>query len=71
MDGTSVYCSCLDFTNRSLKNPLHICKHMRAIVLAGNYGLITIEKNNENQNRGMTTNMTFKKSYEFVIIGNH
>ena len=41
MDETPVYCSCLDFTNRSLKNPLHICKHMRAIVLAENYGLIT------------------------------
>lgn len=40
MDGTPVYCSCLDFTNRSMRDPNLVCKHMRAIVFAENYGLI-------------------------------
>ena len=31
MDGTPVYCSCLDFTNRSMRDPIHVCKHMKGI----------------------------------------
>ena len=41
MDGTPVFCSCPDFSNKVKTNPFHICKHARAIVLAENYGLVT------------------------------
>ncbi len=57
MDGTPVYCSCKDFEIQIKRNVKHICKYVRAIVLAENYGLVTTKrkKNQSPQSRTTTT----------------
>lgn len=40
MDGTPIYCSCLDFSHRSRKNSMHVCKHMKAVIICENNGLV-------------------------------
>jgi hypothetical protein len=41
IDGTPVHCSCKDFEIQIKRNEKHLCKHMRSIVIAENYGLVT------------------------------
>ena len=48
MDGTPIYCNCKDFEIQSQKNRNHICKHQRGIVLAENYGLVGVTKQQQN-----------------------
>ena len=48
MDGTPIYCNCKDFEMQSKKNRNHICKHQRGIVLAENYGLVVVTKQQQN-----------------------
>jgi predicted nucleic acid-binding Zn finger protein len=40
IDGTPFYCSCKDFEIQIKQNEKHLCKHMRSIVIAENYGLV-------------------------------
>jgi predicted nucleic acid-binding Zn finger protein len=51
VDGTPLFCSCPDFMNRGgSKNPYHVCKHMRMVVVAEITGnIITIEEKNAKQ----------------------
>ncbi|MGE5634561.1 MAG: hypothetical protein ACM3VV_04970 [Deltaproteobacteria bacterium] len=49
MDGTPVYCSCKDFEIQIKRNVKHICKYVRAIVLAENYGLVTTKEEKESK----------------------
>lgn len=49
MDGTPVWCSCKDWEIQSQKNPLHLCKHLRAVVYADSYGLIKYEDEDEQE----------------------
>jgi len=41
IDGTPVHCSCKDFEIQIKRNEKHLCKHIRSIVIAENYGLVT------------------------------
>ena len=64
MDGTPIYCNCKDFEIQSQKNRNHICKHQRAIVLAENYGLVGVPKqqNSKSQNIEPSYSLTTSSS---------
>jgi predicted nucleic acid-binding Zn finger protein len=56
IDGTPVHCSCKDFEIQIKRNEKHLCKHMRSIVIAENYGLVT-----KQQQQSLTQAMIKKK----------
>ena len=63
IDGTPVYCSCKDFEIQIKRNEKHLCKHMRSIVIAENYGLVTRQ-----QQKSLTHAMIKKKTKEVTSV---
>jgi hypothetical protein len=63
IEGTPVQCSCKDFEIQIKRNDNHLCKHMRSIGIAYNYGLVTRE-----QQQSPTQAMIKKKTKEMTSV---